>query len=272
MKNNAAANNTTDDQSASDKPSPFIPRWESYKFIFNITIFRYLVLWFSLVPILASILKGVGGPYTISLGDQSIVLAFELPFSWQLLWASSFFFFLALAIYFFRCPLFIRKYNNYGEYEFYKHDPRWLVWIASEVLKEKHAIEKFHERMVTKKFVTKLEQIDSISTGVEGPHVGDKQTTLKYKIGTESFSFGMPILAEENHPNKSPEQAIFWEIFACYSGSRLFERTLIYVLLWISGIFFLFVLLPHIYTGVITVLDYFISAICNANFGCGGRN
>lgn len=257
MGNNLAVDNTIDNHSTSDQPSPSVPRWESYKFIFNITVFRYLVLWFSLVPILASLFKGVGGPYTIALGEKSIVLAFEFPFSWQILWASSFFFFLALAIYFFRCPLFIRKYNNYGEYEIYKHDSRWLVWLASEILKEKHAIEKFHKRMFTKKFVALVNKDNSIETQIEGPLVGEKQTILKYKIGKETFSFGMPILEENNDSITPAEQAVFWEIFACYSGSRLFERALIYVLLWISGVLFICVLFPHIYAGIITVLDYF---------------
>lgn len=230
-----------------------IPRWERYKIFFNITVFRYLVLWFTVVPVLASLLRGFQVPLTVTFGERSMTLPLELPFSWQLLWISSFFFFLALALYFIRCPGFVSQYNSYDEYASYQHDPRWLVRVAKDLLNDKGIVEKFTSRMVTKGFVIREHQdsgeFDNKST--DGPLVFKNQTIIRYEHNGVKWYFPMP--PNTSIPENGSERAVFWEIFACYSGSRWRSRLLILVFLLISGLFFLCVLMPHIWAGFMEV-------------------
>lgn len=232
------------------------PRWETFKFLFNITIFRYLVLWFSIVPILASLFKSSvfeirTDQLTISMFKES-----SLPFPWELLWLSSFIFLLAYMFYQLRCPGFIKQYNSYGEYEVYGHDPRWLARLAADVLKDKSVLNLFHERCSTKNFSTREFKNTETFNGNDNDlaiKVLKEQTVMRYRYEGEWWYFAMP-LAGNSEPHQDAEKGVFWEIFGRYSDSRNKSRWTILFLLIASAIPFIFVLFMHIYAGMKAVV------------------
>src|SRR5690606_38778117 len=86
--------------------------WQWYKGFFGIIILRYLVTWFAIVPIIAKLFSGLD--LSMKLGSANTVEIHSnltLPFSLQILWLASFFYVLALLLYHFFCPSFIKKYS-----------------------------------------------------------------------------------------------------------------------------------------------------------------
>lgn len=222
-------------------------RWENYRDFFNLTVFRYLVLWFSLVPVLASLLTGLEPPIVIPIGEREITLGFTIPFYWQILWLSSMFFFLALVLYKLRCPAFIKKYHTFTEYEEVGHDPRWIVYEVRLLKLSGEDLTDFTEKLETKKFA-------SISTQsvTAKPVVQEKQTVYRYLSGRKDafvVEVGAPVLDRSGEVAIDAERGLFWEIFAAFSGSRVRMRALILVLLCLSAICFVVVLIQHVKHG-----------------------
>lgn len=239
--------------------SNIIPRWEKYKHFFQITIFRYLVLWFTIVPILAKLLEGLTRPLDFYINNKHIVMQLELPFNWQILWLSSFFFIIALIIYYLRCPRFIKTYNKYSDYQTYSHDPRWLAWEARGLVKNEKLVRKFVERLSEKKLLNTYDNSFDI-TKYKEPQVGESQTTLYFQSDGRKYGLAVPVLDSNRNIINGSEQGIFWEIFGRYSGSRGFSRFVIALLLIFSAISFAYVFYQHISEGFHLVYNWVITS------------
>jgi len=226
-----------------------LPRWEEYKHFFQIAYFRYLVVWFTLVPLLASLLEGLQRPLVLQVGEHQLSFSLGLPFSWELLWLSSLFFFLAYVVYVIFCPAFIKQYNQYSEYSAYGHDPRWIAWQAKDVVEDPDMIAKFLERLRQKQYVTDVEESEYRRPQDGNPIVGEKQTTLYFSFEGNFYKLGMPIFGADGAEDEDAVRAIFWEIFGRYSASRVPWRWLVRALLVLSSICFLVVLGQHIAAG-----------------------
>lgn len=231
-------------------------RWEEYQSFFQLIILRYLVLWFSLVPVIAGFVKQLPDPLPINLMGRNYEIGLTLPFHWQLLWVSSLLFVFALGLFKIFCPKFIQKYNNFSEYHSYGNHPRWLVWEAHNLLKliNEEQKEKFLERLKTKNYVKehvkKNSDIDSSQKYnkdlCDEPSVEKSQTMIWFKINGKIYEFGMPIIDAEN---SDVDKDIFYEIFGRYSESYSRIRACIKVLLIVSLLLFLCVLVEHIFHG-----------------------
>ena len=221
-------------------------KWENYKRFFQLNILKYLVFWFTLVPIVAVLFEDVPEQIAINIGEAELVLNIELPFYWELMWLSSFFFVVALFLYKVFCPDFIHKYNKYGDYEVYGHDPRWLVWESHFLLmyiNDKQR-SKFLDRLTTKEYATTVKAEDIPNKDLEGPIVEKSQTVLFIEHGSEYVRLGLPI------DSVGFEKGIFYEIFGRYSESHRVIRWCIQVFLIISVLLFVVVLGQHIYEGL----------------------
>lgn len=234
------------------------PRWEKFRDFFQITIFRYLVVWFSVVPVLAAMFASLPQSLLIPLGESSqFTINLTLPFSWQMLWLSSLFFLIAWSIYIFRCPSFVKKYNKYSDYQSYGHDHRDIVWEASRFLASNPSnIEKkkFVERLITKKYLDTVEKV-TLPENIDEPIVEEKQTCMYFTFNNKWYRLGMPIY-ENGLPSESAKNSLFWEIFGRFSGSRPCSRVFIIVFLVISASLFLIVLGQHILAGGIYVWNW----------------
>jgi hypothetical protein len=224
-------------------------RWENYRDFFNITVFRYLVLWFSLVPLLASLLAGLETPVRIPVGEgKEISIGLGIPFSWQILWLSSLFFFLALGLYTWRCPKFIKKYHTFAEYQQVGHDPRWTVYEIRFLKQSGEDLSDFTSKLKTKRFAKVTDE-----PVTEKPLVQERQTIYRYKSDPknlkDTIEVGMPVLDDDGEVVEDAERGLFWEVFAAFSGSRVVTRAVILLLLICALLCFSFVLWQHVAHG-----------------------
>jgi len=224
-----------------------IPRWESYKSFYQITVFRYLTVWFSVVPILAGLLSELPEYVPVTIGGMTYKLKLALPFNWQLLWVSSFFFLISFVIYLVRCPAFVKQYNRFSDYSSYGHDKRWISWLAKDLVEEGAELPKFVSRLKSKQYLTKHSTGFSIPT--DNPEVGADQTIYYMNVDGEIYSLGMPRLGI-TEADKDAERAIFWEIFGRYSNSRNLARILIMCFLLLSLVAFVSVFVQHVLSGL----------------------
>ncbi|MEN9532358.1 MAG: hypothetical protein RIQ83_1582 [Pseudomonadota bacterium] len=224
-----------------------IKRWEEYQKFFQLIILRYLVVWFSIVPVIAGLVSQLPDPLPVNILGNIHNIELTLPFHWQLLWISSLFFVIALGLYTAFCPSFIHKYNNFSDYSSYKHHPRWLAREAHSLLRiaNKEQKLKLVNRLETKMYIRRLEK-DIDFDLIEEPEVQEDQTIIKFKVERASYEFGMPI---NDRDNEETEKDIFYELFGRYSESRISIRLIIMILLILSFCSFIAVLLQHIYSG-----------------------
>lgn len=243
--------------------------WQWFKDFFQITYFRYLVTWFAIVPVLANFFKHIPTSFKIDTINSRIEYCFnlDLPFDWKLLWISSLFFVTAFALYKIFCPSFIKKYNSYNEYLTMKHSPRWIIWESSHIFKKKMDLDKFVDRLSTKKYIEllnskdfeakkdaynlradkKKEKFDDFGVIVE-----EKKTSLYFKFKEDNYCLSLPIIINNQENIEETlivEKELFWEVFGRYSASYPKIRLLILILLFASGVLFLIVLFENIYTG-----------------------
>lgn len=230
-----------------------VDRWEEYQTFFQLIILRYLVVWFSLVPVLAGLVSQLPDPLPITLLGVTHEIELTLPFSWQLLWVSSLFFVLALALYKAFCPKFVQKYSDFSSYSQYEHHPRWLSWEAHGLLKIANIKEKikFRDRLLQKKYIVELG--DNIAMDLcDEPSVQEKQTEISFRVDDKSYKLGMPIIDGDCHS----ERDVFYEIFGRYSESRWHVRLIIKMFLIVSFILFVVTLVQHIYEGGVFVWSW----------------
>ena len=249
--------------------------WQNYKDLFQITVFKYLVTWFAIVPFLAILFIKLPQEIKIDILHTTIEYSFNigLPFTWQLLWVSSLCFVSAFILYLIYCPTFIRKYNSFKDYVAMMHSPRWIIWESKNILKNKMDIPKFFSRISTKKYIDSISinDFESIRNDYNknknkssedfdkfGVIVEEKQTKLYFLYENKAYSLGLPRLTnqpEELDQTKLVEQEIFWEVFARYSASSPIIRLIILILLAISGILFGIVLLQNIVSGICLIIN-----------------
>lgn len=231
-----------------------IPRWERYKIFFHMTVFRYLTLWFSLVPTIAVLFSDLPNPLPLKIQGVTVNINLELPFSWQLLWLSSFSFVVAFAIYILRCPSFIKQYNKFSDYLSYAHDKRWLAWEAKGLVLESSQLGKFVERLSRKNYLIEVSPGGDINKSIQ-PIVDVVQTKLFFEFEGKKYCLAMPVSGTQAEADEA-ERGIFWEIFGRYSSSRAFARFFILVLIAISASLFVFVLVQHVCAGIELFLSW----------------
>jgi len=217
-----------------------VPRWEEFKSFFQLKFVIYLITWFTLIPIIVNLLSKAPKELKLTFAKPELIIPMSLPFSWEIMWFSSLSFFIAYILYILAIPKFVRKYNNYKDYEKYGHSPRNLVYQAVDIANTK----KFIERMCEKKFITTS---DTIPDDDNNPSVTKEQTIYYWKFKDITYKFGMPILNESDVTES--EKEIFWEIFGRFSEKFLLVRILIIILLILSLLLFGYVLIHHIQSG-----------------------
>jgi len=229
--------------------------WQWYKNFFNITILRYLVTWFAIVPLFVKIVEVINRVLKapkIQLILENISLS--LPFYWELLWLSSLFFVIALTLYQLFCPQFIKTYNSFGDYKKRLHSPRWIIWESLSVINDKQEIGKLFDRLSTKNYIKETKRkFDKNEVVIE-----ENQTTAYFEFETKKYSLSLPIITAENIDEQKTElveREIFWEVFGRFSSSKKGIRITIITLLILSAILFGVVFLQNIVNG----FEYIIS-------------
>jgi hypothetical protein len=229
-----------------------ILNWQWFRDFFSITIFKYFVTWFALVPIFAKLSEHLPKEIKIQLSQcETYTVNLALPFKWEILWVSSLSFVIAYILYLIFAPTFVRRYFSLKDYKEYEHSPRWIVWESQKLIKSKYVdIDKFVGRMAKKEYIKKTNDISGFKD--KEVIVENKQTYLMFKHNDEEYKFSMPILTDnkENEPlTEIAVREIFWEVFARFSASKLGIRFAIQILLIISLITFAIPFIESIISG-----------------------
>ena len=237
------------------------PKWEEYKDFYQLTIFRYLAMWFSIVPLVAGLLSGLPDPLPINLANNTYLVKLELPFNWKILWLSSLFFLISFGLYLKQCPPFIKKYNQFSDYLAYCHDKRWMAWLIKELFESKIDFKKFRDRMLEKGYAEKAPS--NFKKTKDNPIVLEKQTVVYIEVDGNTYISSFPFKGSPDEANEV-ERGVFWEIFGRYSSSNRISRIIIRVLLLISAALFSIVLIQNIYVGLVYLvpsLEYTFEAM-----------
>jgi len=232
--------------------------WQWYRDLFHITVFRYLVVWFSIVPVFAKILYQL--PKSIVFEprkEQLIEVKLGLPFSWEYLWIASLLFVIAYFLYMAYCPRFIKTYSSFKDYKNLLHSPRWISWISRDIAKDKYELPKFFERLNKKGYLDQLNQKPETKNELPTVEVEGDQSILYFEFKDNFYKLGMPRLnnnSVDTEASSLAESEIFWEVFGRFSTSKKYVRLIILILLSISGVLFSIVLLQNIYNGLIYLI------------------
>ena len=93
-----------------------IPNWTTLSSLGKAKIFKSSYLWIVAVPVIAKFLGEIEDIIFINAFGVQWNLTISLPFSWKLFYFASFAFGLGMAIYAFRSPEIIKKFDNYSEF------------------------------------------------------------------------------------------------------------------------------------------------------------
>lgn len=221
--------------------------WQWYRDFFALSYLRYMVGWFSIVPLMALVLGNIPETVQLTFTEPPTPLYIRLPFSWQILWAGSFCFFLAYLIYQFRVPTFVRRYHSLDDYKDKGHSPRWISWESKDVYEWDIDKAKFVDRLQKKGYLH-----TSLSGDIKSPEVVVIGPTTEFRFthdGTH-YVLSMPIVddkgIEDEDATAIAVREIFWEIFGRYADSRLPERIVIKFLLVMAGLCVAIVVIEHI--------------------------
>ena len=231
-------------------------RWENFKSFFDLIILKYLVVWFSIVPMIAVIVTQLPEPLVVITSKGAAEIELKLPFHWQILWLSSFFFILAFALYKYYCPSFISTYNSYSDYLKRSHDYRWLAWESFRMwsVVDENAKEKFVKVLTKKNLIVEAGSIHN--SFLELPQIEANQTAAYLEHKDTIYRLALPSeeIKENNKAKLEYEQTtLFWEVFGRLSGANNTVRKIILILLIMSLILFIVSLLQHLYTGLVYV-------------------
>jgi hypothetical protein len=238
--------------------------WQWYRDLFSITILRYFVLWFSIIPIVLHVFGTVPEEVQSTFGQAVVMLRPRLPFSWAILWLSSLSYTAALLLFVVRCPDFIKKYHTYADYVAYGHSERWIVYLVRDVYVIRgKSWEKLKNRLIEKKYA--VEAVGGHDVKPEISIEADK-SLFRFYDESKNYEIGMPLLNANGSVDESRTvtgvREMFWEIFGAHAGSRRTERGFIISLLWISVVLFAVVFLEHIWSAI----PYTFAAICDSGY------
>lgn len=238
--------------------------WQFLRAFFGFHYFRYLVLWFAIVPVALSIFRDVPKEVLLYVGPVPIKLNTSLPFNWLFLWICAVIYIVAWAIYLSRVPRFIKQYNNYTEYRIPDHSPRWIVWEWYHYLNSAPWIAV--DILISKGLVSAFKPDPALQSQLEGqpltkPEKGKDETSFVFNRYGHFFRVA---LGPDTPDCQKLEKELFWELFGATAGSRRWSRRLIWTLLSIAGIMFALVIFQHIWA----VIHYMGWSYTINNWGC----
>lgn len=237
--------------------------WQWYRDFFSVGIFRYFVLWFSVVPLFVHALGSLPAVIPIGVGKAVVLFKPELPFNWVLLWLASVFYTAALFVFIVRCPDLIKKYPTFSKYKEYGHSPRWVVWLVRDVAQEGGSgWDKLRERLRQKGYATALPKDEGVADEVI---IEERTTSFQFRDDDRRSRFELPVVnadgSIDERATDGAEREVFWEVFGAKAGSRTFSRVAVVALLSASLLLFLIVLAQHIWAAVPGVIDGLIELL-----------
>ena len=227
----------------------FESHWQNLRFFFSISGVKFFVAWFAFAPIVVKLLEKMPRDFNILINGDPFSLSLELPFSWVVLWFSSFLYSIALILYHSFCPGFIKRNPDFSTYKEAEHSPRWIVWNLFYSWSDTSERTKLAERLIEKKLA---EKTDLSEIKFNKPNVQNRGTVWQFEHKKDIYEVCAP-----SNLSVITEREYFWEVFGRYSNSRKEMRYTIWGLILVSGILVVFVVIQNIWF----VLKYLYSQL-----------
>ncbi len=93
------------------------PGWTVLSGLGNSPVVKSFSIWFVLIPIFAKITEGISGSIDLGVFNPPIVLKWDIPFSFKILYLATIFFSFANLIYQVCAPKIISQYRSYSDFK-----------------------------------------------------------------------------------------------------------------------------------------------------------
>lgn len=93
------------------------PGWNTLSGLGNSALIKSFSIWFVIIPILAKITEGISGEIDLGLFTPPLVIQWDIPFSFKVLYLATVFFTFANIIYTIRAPKIIKEYKSYSDFK-----------------------------------------------------------------------------------------------------------------------------------------------------------
>lgn len=219
--------------------------WQQLGTFFKMPAIRFFVSWFAFVPLFMKVFSDLPEVLRVNVAGETYELALSLPFTWQVLWLSSFFYALAFAVYTWRCPSFIKANPDFGAFLRKKHSHRWIAWELHYGWLGITDKDKLVRRLCDKGYAVEI----TLNEMTPAPTVEERGTVWRFEHEGRAFEVCMS--------ERDPEDRVgdvFWELFGRWAGSRKLGRNTVWMCLILSILLFLFVVCQNIWFGIGYVL------------------
>lgn len=93
------------------------PGWGTLSGLGNSALIKSFSIWFVIIPILAKITEGISGKINLGIFDPPLVIQWDIPFSFKILYLATVFFTIANILYTIRAPKIIKEYKSYSDFK-----------------------------------------------------------------------------------------------------------------------------------------------------------
>lgn len=214
--------------------------WQRLTPYFSSAVIKSFATWFAVAPIFVRIFGKIESPLIFTVGTKTYGIDFSLPFSWWVLWFGSILYIMSYIIYMYYCPVFVKRYPRYADFESANHSPRYLVKELSTAFNATSNQDQLVSRLQTKKFAV---EIDSVPDTTDIPSVETRGTVFYFEHSGKSYE----VCIASDAPNER-QRELFWEIFEPFADSHPPARITTKALLLIAYALVAFVTAQQIYT------------------------
>lgn len=219
--------------------------WQKILPAFRPIILRLFVTWFALAPIFVRIFNNLPEQIEFFLNSVKYTINLSLPFSWQILWISSCFYFISYILFFFTCPRFIKTFPSFSKFLSEQHSPRFLIWELFRVWRDYKSLKKLSKRLIKKSFALEVNEVPS----GDNPRVDGDGTVFWFLEGNNYYEVAMNENAEITR-----QRELFWEIYALHAKHAIWRRNIAWIFLTVSLLLVVCVVLEQILSVMIYLL------------------
>lgn len=215
--------------------------WASLRPYFNVTLLKFLVTWFAIVPVAVRITADFPSTTQLRFFDPPVIVHFSLPFRWWLLWLSSLFYILAMVSFLLFCPDIVGSHPKFADYKRQGNTKRFILWKLYENINHINK-PRFFDWLKRKS----LAEIDPNYTGdaEEKPTPLGDETIYAPKYESNNYIIKM----KNNEKFFQKEEELYWAIQENVTDYSPKIRFLITSALNISLVLFSIAVLQSIWT------------------------
>lgn len=202
------------------------PGWSTLSGLGNSALIKSFSIWFVIIPILAKITEGISGEINLGLFSPPLVIQWDIPFSFKVLYLATVLFTLANIIYTICAPKIIKEYKSYSDFKEKEGSFESLKQMFEPLL-ERSSSE--YKEILLKDFFDHVHTTESKSKWDTGNSLRERfdACTVPKEYHAEAYSNIKGAYNEENSKSQACIIALYMMGFLCLA--YLFVENAIYV-------------------------------------------